>query len=87
MAQIGKYRSIAEQDKAYYESGKWKCDKSSTGAHHWLEVDRTEAPGLFYCKYCYDVRRFYITWIEADRRQKLKEVEEYDREFINMEGD
>ena len=78
MAKIG---GIAQQDQEYYKSGRWKCpghgDKPSpTGSHHWLEVSRSEAAGLFYCKYCFDVRRFYVTWSEADKRQKLKEVKQ-----------
>lgn len=33
-------------DKGYVEGGKWKCGKSPTGAHYWVQ-DKG-----FKCKYC-----------------------------------
>ena len=31
----------------YVQAGLWKCDKSPTGAHHWIVVSFNQT-----CKYC-----------------------------------
>ena len=49
--------------KAYLESDVWKCPDSPTGAHHWKELNHLEASsGLFYCKWCFDVKQFPTSW-------------------------
>ena len=57
----------------YLNSGSWKCPDapinvniplqvaSGSGAHYWLEF-RGGQPGEFYCRYCYEVRKFKIRW-------------------------
>lgn len=35
-----------------------------TGAHHWLELN-AEKPGKFYCKYCFEIRRFKMNWTDG----------------------
>ena len=56
-------KSIARQDKDYNDSGRWKCSKSPTGAHHWIEAKVGEAePGTFVCKYCFEVSKRVITF-------------------------
>lgn len=54
-------------DKGYIESGVWKCDKSPTGAHHWVEIQSDHTKGLFYCIHCFDVKKFPLTLEEASR--------------------
>ena len=44
----------------YIANGLWKCDKSPTGAHYWIEVERDGCYGLFDCKYCHESRLFPI---------------------------
>ena len=46
------YCPTAHADKIYYKSGRWKCDKSPSGAHYWLV--RTHD---MECKYCHEVRQ------------------------------
>jgi RNase P subunit RPR2 len=45
-------------DKEYIESNVWRCEKSPTGAHHYVESAR--AYGVFICKWCGEHRRFTI---------------------------
>ena len=45
-------------DKEYIKSNVWKCEKSPTGAHHYVESARTH--GVFICKWCGEDRRFTI---------------------------
>lgn len=57
--------SQAELNREYVSSGRWKCDKSPTGAHHWVRLTHTTRlleGGYFNCKYCNDVRRFITSW-------------------------
>ena len=42
-------------DKEYLESGRWKCEKSSTGAHHWIIVGKKAE-----CKYCLELKHLNI---------------------------
>jgi len=45
----------------YLASDVWKCADSPTNAHHWVEIQNVAGEfhtGLWYCKYCYDVRMF-----------------------------
>jgi len=44
----------------YIADGLWKCDKSPTNAHWWIEVTRNGCYGLFSCKYCHETRLFPI---------------------------
>ena len=46
-------------DREYIVSGEWKCEKSPSGAHHWIRHD-----SVWICKYCGDVRRFPGAWDE-----------------------
>jgi hypothetical protein len=45
-------------DKEYIESNVWRCEKSPTGAHHYVESVR--AHGVFICKWCGEDKRFPI---------------------------
>jgi len=36
----------------YIESGRWKCEDSPTGAHHWVQL----AGDVFKCKHCKNYR-------------------------------
>ena len=49
-----------KQDRDYLKSGNWKCEKSPTGAHRWIEVldEETRPIPEFKCKWCRVVRRF-----------------------------
>lgn len=47
---------ISRGDKAYMESGSWKCKKSPTGAHHWIGV----YGNLFRCRWCHKKHKFGI---------------------------
>ena len=46
-------------DRLYLEQGRWKCEKSPTGAHHWIEF---VGVGKFRCIYCHAIRRFPTSW-------------------------
>ncbi len=46
----------------YLKSDRWKCGKSPTGAHHWVERGTS---GIFICKYCMDVAKFPRTFADA----------------------
>ena len=54
--------TISPEYARYLRSGVWKCDKSPTGAHHWIEVKADGvAAGTFVCKHCWDNRRFPLS--------------------------
>ena len=55
------------QHQDYIESGCWKCDKSPTGAHYWIETpSKTKVnSGLFYCKYCLDAKKMPVHFGDA----------------------
>lgn len=60
-------------DKEYLTSGVWKCVKSPSGAHHWVHMTETmdlARDGYFRCKYCYDVRRFPLSWQQVNPMSK-----------------
>jgi len=38
---------LSMEFRAYVESGDWRCDKSPTGAHHWIISNGTQR-----CVYC-----------------------------------
>jgi len=64
---VGKKFPIGYEE--YYESGVWKCDKSPTGAHHWIELTSSnKVKGMWCCKYCSDVTKFPLTWEEYTRQ-------------------
>jgi hypothetical protein len=43
-------------NKDYIDSGKWKCNKSPGGAHHWIiRYDQMT------CKYCREIRQILVT--------------------------
>ena len=46
--------------REYIKSRCWACDKSPIGAHHWIE-----RCGIWICKYCFDVRKFAMTFRDA----------------------
>ena len=52
---------ISKKDAEYIRSGRWICKPSPTGAHHWVEVPEVKT-GQFVCKYCYDNRKFPVTY-------------------------
>lgn len=59
-------KTVAYKD--YIESGVWRCGKSPTGAHHWVEVAiGSKTRGLFICIWCEDTKKFPITYEEALR--------------------
>ena len=41
----------SKEDNNYIKSGRWKCKKSKTGAHHWFIIE-----GIEKCKYCDEER-------------------------------
>ena len=55
----------------YLKSGIWKCPDApinsdiplqvaeNSGAHYWLEF-RGGKPNEFYCRYCYEIRKFKV---------------------------
>ena len=52
----------------YLNSGRWACQDSPTGAHHWVQITTTEqiqVGGYFRCKYCGDVKKFPISYVGA----------------------
>lgn len=54
----------------YVKSGVWKCDKSPTGAHHWVELKETTKlakEGYFVCIYCHDVKKFPTNWEQVSK--------------------
>ncbi len=43
-------------NQEYLDSGKWKCDKSPGGAHHWIiKYDQMT------CKYCTQTRQISLS--------------------------
>jgi len=46
---------------AYLESDVWRCNKSPTGAHHWIGIGK-QGSGIYYCKWCLEVKKFPGTW-------------------------
>ena len=42
----------------YIKDGSWKCDKSPTGAHHWVAKSYKGGYGEFKCKWCSEVKWF-----------------------------
>lgn len=58
-------RKVELIDEEYVKSGVWKCLKSPTGAHHWIELVGTEKlsrGGYFLCIHCNDVTKFPTHW-------------------------
>lgn len=45
----------------YIKDGLWKCNKSPTNAHFWIQFAAKNGYGEFYCKWCYKTRWFPIT--------------------------
>jgi len=65
----------------YFNKGEWKCEKSPHGAHHWVEWNHIKAPGLFYCRWCMDTKRFPASYmmankagIELDENQRMVNI-------------
>jgi len=48
----------------YIEGGSWRCNKSPTGAHHWVELPNTSKGGraIFLCQWCYDAKELPVTY-------------------------
>ena len=44
--------AVKTQDKLYYESGVWMCEKSPTGAHESSGGNLTNNLVVFTCKHC-----------------------------------
>lgn len=62
-------RKIELIDKEYIKSGVWKCNESPTGAHHWVELAKTQklaSQGYFVCIHCNDVSKFPIHWEQVN---------------------
>ena len=70
-------KAITETYQEYLASDVWKCDKSpinpgiplqvlhGVGTHHWIEVQYADGQlhtGLFYCKWCFDAKKFPVKW-------------------------
>jgi hypothetical protein len=53
---LGQNPMKSSGDKEYLISGRWKCEKSPSGAHHWM-VARYEMT----CRYCNDNRQMNDT--------------------------
>jgi len=53
----------------YLASDVWRCAASPTGAHHWIEIQHAIDfhTGLWYCKYCRDVKEFPKDWDACGR--------------------
>jgi hypothetical protein len=61
------FQSVSKVDRAYVNSGVWKCPEApvdptvplqvatGSGAHHWVGME--DGTGDFYCKWCYSIRR------------------------------
>ncbi len=48
--------STTSSNQEYLDSGKWKCDKSPRGAHHWIiKYDQMT------CKYCAQTRQIMLS--------------------------
>jgi len=62
---MGKHRKLMTYAE-YLASDVWKCEKSPTGAHHWIGIGK-ETSGLFYCKWCLDVKKGPGSWQEYSR--------------------
>ena len=50
---------LRKENEEYLKSDRWKCQKSKTGAHHWIILNRTGQ-----CKHCnlnkdYDTLRYW----------------------------
>lgn len=65
-----------KRDIGYIESGRWRCPKSPTGAHFWLEAPSMTKvnSGNFYCKWCLDVKKMPIHFEEALRVSGIKAI-------------
>jgi hypothetical protein len=48
---MGQSSMKASGDKEYLASGRWKCEKSPSGAHHWV-VQSYEMT----CRFCNDIK-------------------------------
>lgn len=54
------------QHKDYLDSDVWKCEASPTGAHYWIErLVQGLSKGHFYCRWCFDVRKFPVDYTTA----------------------
>lgn len=69
---VGEMRkSLYNNHIAYVQSGCWKCPDSPSGAHHWIEKSHATLPGVFYCKWCYEVKEFPVTLTTALRHSGI----------------
>jgi len=59
----------------YLASDVWRCEDSPTAAHHWVEIQTDEElhTGLWYCKYCMDVKTFPKDWTACYRMYMVEE--------------
>lgn len=70
-------RKVWLDDEEYYKSGRWKCSKSPTGAHHWVELTSSrKVSGMWHCKYCNDVTKFPLTWQSLTSRGAIPALED-----------
>jgi hypothetical protein len=44
--------NTAAKNKEYIDSGRWKCDESPSGAHHWIIIHDQMT-----CKHCAENRK------------------------------
>ncbi len=56
---------IKKEDTTYYDSNKWKCNKSPTGIHYWIINYDTQI-----CKYCKEKRKVETEINPFKRRNK-----------------
>ena len=65
--------AVKAADIEYFESGRWKCHKSPTGAHHSAITGKTMK-----CKYCGEKRdvilpnKIILPYIRNKRKSELK---------------
>lgn len=56
-------KQTADEYEEYYESGRWKCDESPTGAHRWNPLYR--GAEAWQCVYCESYRLYPLTFYDA----------------------
>lgn len=60
--------------QSYLKGKSWRCKKSPTKAHHWVETTHGGESSIFTCKYCEETRKMRNTWsgVMAEVSKKLK---------------
>ena len=64
--------TLSKEYARYIRSGVWRCDKSPTGAHHWIDAKVEGAKsGTFVCKYCWEIKVFPLSFY-GNKKEKEK---------------